>query len=77
MKGCRKESRTTFQHRLTGSENLTEADLPLLLARIDEIWHAEKGTPEYEELDRLGDLVVAVEDRLYPWGEDDADRETA
>jgi hypothetical protein len=61
MKGCYKES-----------ENLTEADLPPLLARIDELWDAEKGTLEYAELDRLGTLVDEAENRLYPLRETSA-----
>ena len=39
----------------------TEADYDAALARIDEIFGAEPGTPEGEELDLLADLVVLYE----------------
>ncbi|MXY93603.1 MAG: transcriptional regulator [Caldilineaceae bacterium SB0670_bin_27] len=35
------------------------------LARIDEIFHAEVGTPEGEELDELADLVESYQDKHY------------
>ena len=39
----------------------TEADYDAALARIDEIFGAEPGTPEGEELDLLADLIVLYE----------------
>lgn len=41
----------------------TEADHKRALARIDEIWDAQPGTPEHRELDALTTLVDAYEDR--------------
>ena len=44
----------------------TEEEYNAALARIDEIFHAEIGTPEGEELDALADLVELYEDKHYP-----------
>ena len=44
----------------------TEEDYKEALARINEIFDAEKGTLEGEELDELVDLVELYEDRHYP-----------
>ena len=46
----------------------TEEDYKEALARIDEIFNAEKGTSEGEELDELVDLVELYEDKHYPIG---------
>ena len=46
----------------------TEEEHEAALARIDEIFHAEKGTPEGEELDELADLVESYEDKHFPIG---------
>ncbi|MDE0141626.1 MAG: hypothetical protein OXI80_08470 [Caldilineaceae bacterium] len=46
----------------------TEEEHEAALARIDEIFHAEVGTPEGEELDELVDLVESYEDKHYPIG---------
>ena len=44
----------------------TEEDYEAALARIAEIFHAEIGTPEGDELDALVDLVELYEDKHYP-----------
>ena len=49
-------------------EILTEEDLDAALARIDEIFHAEPGTPEGDECDALVDMVARYEDIHYPMG---------
>ena len=46
----------------------TEEEYEAALARIDEIFHAEAGTPEGEELDELADLVESYQDKHYPIG---------
>ena len=46
----------------------TEEEYEAALARIDEIFHAEEGTAEGEELDELVDLVESYEDKHYPIG---------
>ncbi len=46
----------------------TEEEYEAALARIDEIFHAETGTAEGEELDELADLVESYEDKHYPIG---------
>ena len=46
----------------------TEEEYKAALARIDEIFHAEVGTPEGEELDELADLVESYQDKHYPIG---------
>ena len=46
----------------------TEEDLDAALVRIEEIFFAEPGTPEGDELDVLGTLVEAYEDRHHPIG---------
>ena len=38
------------------------------LARIDEIFDAEMGSADDEELDELADLVESYEDKHYPIG---------
>ena len=43
-----------------------EEDYNLALARMDEIFHADVGTPEGNERDRLFDLIEAYEERRYP-----------
>lgn len=44
----------------------TEADYDVALARTRELWNAEPGSPEGDELDALVDLVEAYEDEHYP-----------
>ena len=44
----------------------TEKDYEAALVRIAEIFHAEIGTPEGDELDALVDLVELYEDEHYP-----------
>ena len=44
----------------------TEEDYNGALARIEEIWDAEPGTPESDELDVLAVLVEAYEDEHHP-----------
>lgn len=46
----------------------TEEEYEAALARIREIFHAEVGTAEGEELDELADLVESYEDKHYPIG---------
>ena len=46
----------------------TEEEYEAALARIDEIFDAEMGTSEGEELDELADLVESYEDKYYPIG---------
>lgn len=46
----------------------TEKEYEAALARINEIFHAEAGTPEGEELDELADLVESYQDKHYPIG---------
>ena len=46
----------------------TEEDLERALARIDEIFDAEAGTPEGDELDLLSDLVELYESKHVPMG---------
>ncbi len=46
----------------------TEEEYEAALARIREIFHAEVGTAEGEELDELVDLVESYEDKHYPIG---------
>lgn len=41
-----------------------DEDLRIALLRVDEIWGAEKGTPEGRELDSLITLVSDYEDSL-------------
>lgn len=44
----------------------TDQDHALALARIGELFDAEMGTPEGDELDVLATLVEAYEERHYP-----------
>jgi HTH-type transcriptional regulator/antitoxin HigA len=44
----------------------TEQDYNDALARIEEIWDAEPGTPESDELDVLSILVEAYEEEHHP-----------
>jgi len=46
----------------------TEEEYKAALARIDEIFDAEMGSAEDEELDELADLVESYEDKHYPIG---------
>ncbi|MDW3650988.1 MAG: hypothetical protein R8P61_28180 [Bacteroidia bacterium] len=45
---------------------LTDADVDKASKRIEEIWDAEEGTPEYYELDILTLLVSEYERKQYP-----------
>ena len=47
---------------------VTEDDYNRALARMDEIFHADIGTPEGDERDALFDLIEAYEDRRHPIG---------
>lgn len=44
----------------------TEDDYTAAMARIDELWGAQIGTPEGEELEVLALLVGKYEDEHYP-----------
>lgn len=44
----------------------TEDDYNAALARVREIWDAEDGTPESDELDILALLIEAYGDKHYP-----------
>ena len=46
----------------------TESDYEETLARIDELFDAEDGTPESDEYDVLVDLVELYESKNYPVG---------
>ena len=46
-----------------------EIDHKAALARIEELWGAKPGTPEYEEADVLATLVDAYEDEQFPTGD--------
>ena len=44
----------------------TDEDLERALARVDDIFHAEPGTPESDELDILASLIEIYENKRYP-----------
>lgn len=44
----------------------TEADHEMALARIEELWGSEPGTPEADEFDVLTVLVCDYEDKHWP-----------
>jgi HTH-type transcriptional regulator/antitoxin HigA len=44
----------------------TRADHAAALARIEALWQARPGTPAHDELEVLGILVAAYEDRHWP-----------
>lgn len=44
----------------------TEAEYEVALARLEEIFQADPGTPEGDELEALADLVLAYEEKHYP-----------
>ncbi len=44
----------------------TEADHDAAIARIEDLWDAQPGTPEHDELEILGVLVAAFEDSDWP-----------
>lgn len=46
----------------------TEAEYDAALARIDELFDAPEGSPEYEELNAVADMVERYEDVHYPIG---------
>lgn len=48
----------------------TEEDYDAALVRVDEIFFAERDTPEFDELDILVTLIEAYEAVHYPMGED-------
>jgi len=43
-----------------------EAEYETAMARFDEIWEAEEGTPEFDELGVLGLLISNYEDQHFP-----------
>lgn len=45
---------------------LSDEDLSAALARMDQLWGAEIGTPEGIELDALASLIEMYEAKLYP-----------
>ena len=49
----------------------TEADYQQALVRVEAIFDATPGTPEFDELDALGMLVCAYEAQVYPIPEPD------
>lgn len=49
----------------------SEADYRQTLARIEVLFEAAPGSPEFDELDILGTLVCAYEDWHYPIPEPD------
>lgn len=53
---------TTFTPKIIKNDEEYEA----MLARIEEIFHAETGTPEYDEMELLVNLVEKYEDEKYP-----------
>ena len=46
----------------------TDAELDAALSRIGELLTSEPGSPQYDELNALSDLVKAYEDQHYPIG---------
>lgn len=46
----------------------SEAEYKAALARIEEVWDARRGEPEFDELEALVTLVEAYEDEHYPIG---------
>lgn len=44
----------------------TEQDLAAALTRVDQLWGAEMGTPEGDELEVLALLIEKYEDEHYP-----------
>lgn len=46
----------------------TEEDYEAALARVDDIFEAQPGTSEGDELDVLTDLIIVYEDKHYPIG---------
>ncbi len=44
----------------------SEEDLAAALARMEQLWGAEIGTPEGNELDALASLIEMYEARHYP-----------
>ncbi|AUZ62223.1 Helix-turn-helix motif (plasmid) [Pseudomonas sp. XWY-1] len=45
---------------------LSEEDLATALARMEQLWGAEIGTPEGNELDALASLIERHEAKHYP-----------
>ncbi|MGE6780695.1 helix-turn-helix domain-containing protein [Vreelandella titanicae] len=48
-----------------------EADLDRAFARLEELWAAEPGTPEADEIEVLSILIEKYEDKHYPIGPSD------
>ena len=46
----------------------SEAEYKAALARVEEVWDARRGAPEFDELEALATLVEAYEDEHYPIG---------
>ncbi len=49
----------------------SEADLDRAFARLEELWAAEPGTPEADEIEVLSILIEKYEDKHYPIGPSD------
>lgn len=45
-----------------------DQDLQAAFRRLEEIFHAEPNTPEYDEMEVLATLIEVYEDRHYPIG---------
>ena len=48
-----------------------EADLDRAFARLEELWAAEPGTPEADEIEVLSILIEKYEDKHFPIGPSD------
>ncbi|MGP5324388.1 MULTISPECIES: helix-turn-helix domain-containing protein [unclassified Halomonas] len=48
-----------------------DADLDRAFARLEELWAAETGTPEADEIEVLSILIEKYEDKHYPIGPSD------
>jgi len=46
----------------------TDAENEAAVRRIQELWDAEPGSPEFAELDHLASIVDAYEAQRYPTG---------
>ncbi|MCW4151008.1 transcriptional regulator [Halomonas sp. 18H] len=49
----------------------TDADLERAFLRMEELWQADDGTPEADELEVLSILIEHYEDQRYPIGASD------
>ncbi|MDN3559242.1 helix-turn-helix domain-containing protein [Vreelandella neptunia] len=48
-----------------------DADLDRAFARLEELWAAEPGTPEADEIEVLSILIEKYEDKHFPIGQSD------